>query len=195
MSQRSRDCWGLLLIRALTTGTGDRRVLGSYLKIQAGEASTFGHQLLEHYRSTSLTSTGFGEPSTSEHRGACTEAQRLPGHLLFDEVDLVESTPSGSQDHAVFPMQATDGPTGQVPGAKPSPNNMPVSWYNVQDLQQVLWANAEGTKRRTCFDLLKRTWKKSVWSEEDDEKMTLPDPEVPEVLPSLRPADSPGLGG
>ena len=64
--------------------------------------------------------------------------------LLMDEVDLGESTHSGSHDHAVFSMQATDGPTGQVPGAKPSPNNMPVSGYDVQDLQQVLWAKAEG---------------------------------------------------
>ena len=78
-------------------------------------------------------------------------------------------------------MQATDGPTGQVPGAKPSPNNMPVSWYDVQDPQQVLWAKAEGIERRTRLDLLKRTWKTSIWSEEDDEEMTLPNREVPLV--------------
>ena len=78
-------------------------------------------------------------------------------------------------------MQAADGPTGQVPGAKPSPNNMPVSWYYVQDLQQVLWATAEGNERRTRLDLLKRTWKSSIWSEEEDEEMTLTDPEVPVV--------------
>ena len=39
--------------------------------------------------------------------------------LLMDEVDLGESTHGGSHDHAVFSMQATDGPTGQVPGGKP----------------------------------------------------------------------------
>ena len=78
-------------------------------------------------------------------------------------------------------MQATDGPTRQVPGAKPSPNNMPVSWYDVQDLQQVLWAKAEGIEQHTRLDLLKRTWKTSIWSEEDDEEMTLPNPEVPLV--------------
>ena len=33
-------------------------------------------------------------------------------------------------------------------------------------------------ERRTCLDLLKRTWKTSIWSEADDEEMTLPDPEV-----------------
>ena len=62
--------------------------------------------------------------------------------LLMDEVHLGESTHGRSHDHAVFSMQARDRPTGQVPGAKPSPNNMPVSWYNVQDLQRVLWAKA-----------------------------------------------------
>ena len=47
--------------------------------------------------------------------------------LLMDEADLGEPTPGGSHDHAVFSMQPTDGPTGQLPGAKPSANNMPVS--------------------------------------------------------------------
>ena len=99
--------------------------------------------------------------------------------LLMEEVDLGESTPGGSHDHAVYSMRAADGPTGQVPGAKPSPNNMPVSWYDVQELQQVLWAKAEGFQQRTRLDLLKRTWKTSIWSEEDNDDMTLPDPEVP----------------
>ena len=98
--------------------------------------------------------------------------------LLMDDVDLGESPHGESNDHAVFSMQAPDGPTGQVPGAKPSPNNMPVSWYDVQDVQQVLWAKAEGIERRTRLVLLKRTCKTSIWSEEDDEKMTLPDPEI-----------------
>ena len=76
---------------------------------------------------------------------------------LMDGVDLGGSTHAGSHDHAVFAMKATDGPTGQVPGAKPSPNNMPVSWYDVQDLRQVLWAEAEGIERWTRLELLKRT--------------------------------------
>ena len=63
--------------------------------------------------------------------------------LLMNEVDLGKSTHGGSHDHAAFSMQATHGPTGQVPGAKPSPNVMPVSLYNVQDLQQVLSAKAQ----------------------------------------------------
>ena len=98
--------------------------------------------------------------------------------LLKDEVELGESPHGESHDHAAFSMQATDGPTGPIPGAKPSPNNMPVSWYHVQDLQQVLWARAEGIEQRTHLDLLGTTWKTSIWSEEDDEEMTLPDPEV-----------------
>ena len=32
-----------------------------------------------------------------------------------------------------------------------------------------------------CLVLSWRTWKTSIWSEEDDEEMTLPDPEVPLV--------------
>ena len=101
--------------------------------------------------------------------------------LLMDEVDLDESTHGGSHDQAVLSMQATGVPTGQVPGAKPSTNNMRVSWYDVQDLKQVLWAKAEGMERRSRLDLLKRTWKTPIWSEEDDKEMTLPDPEAPLV--------------
>ena len=40
-------------------------------------------------------------------------------------------------------------------------------------------AKAEGIEGQTNLDLLKRTWKRSIWCEEDDEEMTLPDPEVP----------------
>ena len=86
----------------------------------------------------------------------------LLGQLLMDEVDLGQSTPGGSHDGAIFSMQATDGPTGQVPGAKPSSNNMPVSWYDVQYLQQVLWAKAEAIERRTRLDLLRMTWRMSI---------------------------------
>ena len=68
--------------------------------------------------------------------------------LLMDEVDQGKSTHGGSHDDAVFFMQATDGPTGQVPGPKPSPKDMPVPWYDVQELQQVLWAKAEGMEGR-----------------------------------------------
>ena len=101
--------------------------------------------------------------------------------LLMDEVDPGESTPGGSPDHAVFSIRAADSPTGQVPCAKPAVNNMPVSWYDVQDLQQVLWTKAEAIERPTRLDFLRRTWKMSIWSEEDDREMTIFDPEIPPV--------------
>ena len=74
--------------------------------------------------------------------------------LLMKEVDLGESTPSGSHDHTPFSMWETNG---LLLGGKPSPNNMPVSWYEVQGLQRVLWAKGEGIERRTRLNLLKRT--------------------------------------
>ena len=67
---------------------------------------------------------------------------------------------------------------------------MPVSWHDVQELQQVLWAKAEGIERRNRLDLLKRTWRTSIWSEEDDEEMTLPDPETPLVYSSTMPRNA-----
>ena len=51
----------------------------------------------------------------------------------------------------------------------------------MQDLQQVLWAKAEGIEQRTRRNLLKRTWKTSTLSDEDEEEMTPPNPEVPLV--------------
>ena len=37
ISQRCGDCWSLLLIRALTTRSSDRRVLGSFLDTEEGK--------------------------------------------------------------------------------------------------------------------------------------------------------------
>ena len=101
--------------------------------------------------------------------------------LLMDEVDLGESTHGGSHGHADFSMQATDSPTSQVVGTVHSPNNMPVSWYDVQDLQQFYRLRLRVIERRTRLDLLKTPCKMSIWSEEDDEEMTLFDSEVPVV--------------
>ena len=42
-------------------------------------------------------------------------------------------------------------------------------------LQPELWAKAEGIERRIRVDLFMMTSKTSIWSEEDDEEMTLPD--------------------
>ena len=100
--------------------------------------------------------------------------------LLMEEVDL-ESASVESHDHSVLSIRAPDGPIGKVPGAKSLPNNMPVSEHDVHWLQQVLWAKAEGIQRRTRVHLLKGSWKPSIWSEEYDEEMTVPDPETPLV--------------
>ena len=81
----------------------------------------------------------------------------------------------------VFSKLASGGPTGQVTGTKPSPNNLPFSEHDVQTLQNVLWAKAEGIERQTHVDLLERTSKAPISSEEDAEEMTLPDPEAPLV--------------
>ena len=45
----------------------------------------------------------------------------------------------------------------------------------------MVWPKTEGIERRTHLDLVRRRWKTSILSDEDDEKMTLPDPEVPLV--------------
>ena len=41
--------WSLLLIGAVTTPSGDRRVLESFLKIQEDKASVLGHRLPEYH--------------------------------------------------------------------------------------------------------------------------------------------------
>ena len=48
INQRSRDCWCLRLIGALTTRSRNRRVLRSLLDIMEGKALVFGHELLEY---------------------------------------------------------------------------------------------------------------------------------------------------
>ena len=77
--------------------------------------------------------------------------------LLMEELDFAESSPGRSHDHYMFSMRATDSTEGQELAAKPPTNNMPVSWYDVRDIQQVLWAKAEGIGRRTHLNLLKRS--------------------------------------
>ena len=54
------------------------------------------------------------------------------GQLLMEEVNRGDSTPCGCHDHAIFSMRAAYSPTGQVPGAKPSPKNMPITWYDMR---------------------------------------------------------------
>ena len=93
----------------------------------------------------------------------------------------LESTGVESYDHIVLSMRLSDRPTGKVPSAKPSPNHMRISERDVQDLQKVLWAKAEGIACQARLNLLKRTWKSSIRSKEDEEEYTLPNLEVPLV--------------
>ena len=41
-----------------------------------------------------------------------------------------------------------------------------------------MYLRAEGIERQDRLQYLRLTWKSSIWSEEDDESYTLPDPEV-----------------
>ena len=45
----------------------------------------------------------------------------------------------------------------------------------MQTLQQFPWAEAQGIERQIRLHILKRTWKTSIWSQDDDDEMTLPD--------------------
>ena len=44
-----------------------------------------------------------------------------------------------------------------------------------------MYLKAEGIERQERLQYLRQTWKYSIWSEEDDESYTLPDPEIPLV--------------
>ena len=65
--------------------------------------------------------------------------------------------------------------------ARPAANNMPLSEHDTQELRRLLYLKAEGIERQERLQYLRQTWKYSVWSEEDDESYTLPDPEIPLV--------------
>ena len=97
----------------------------------------------------------------------------------MEEVDTECPSYSPPHSHPFLSMRRTpkEGPSY----AKPSPNNMPVSDPDIREMQTLLWARAEGIERRARLDYLKKTWKSSIWSDEDDEEYTLPDPVVPLV--------------
>ena len=62
--------------------------------------------------------------------------------------------------------------------ARPASNNMPLSEHDTQELRRLLYLNAEGIERQERLQYLRQTWKSSIWSEEDDDSYTLPDPEI-----------------
>ena len=65
--------------------------------------------------------------------------------------------------------------------ARPASNNMPLSEHDTQELRRLLYLRAEGIERHKRLQYLRQTWKSSIWSEEDDDSYTLPDPEIPLV--------------
>ena len=74
-------------------------------------------------------------------------------------------------------------PVAQSPDglARPASNKMPLSEHDTQELRRLLYLKAEGIERQERLQYLRQTWKSSIWSKEDDDSYTLPDPEVPLV--------------
>ena len=58
---------------------------------------------------------------------------------------------------------------------------MPLSEHDTQELRRLLYLRGEGIERQERLQYLRQTWKSSIWSEEDDDSYTLPDPEIPLV--------------
>ena len=106
--------------------------------------------------------------------------------LLLEEVDL-ESTsePASPVRKPVLHMQPmhTGEPVARIADAlaRPASNNMPLSEHDTQELRRLLYLKAEGIERQERLQYLRQTWKSSIWSEEDDDSYTLPDPEIPLV--------------
>ena len=106
--------------------------------------------------------------------------------LLLEEVDL-ESTsePAPNVGKPVLHMQPmhTGEPVAQGPDvlARPASNNMPLSEHDTHEFRRLLYLKAEGIERQERLQYLRQTWKSSIWSEEDDDSYTLPNPEIPLV--------------
>ena len=77
----------------------------------------------------------------------------------------------------------TGEPVAQIADAlaRPASNNMPLSEHDTQELRRLLYLKAEGNECQERLQYLRQTWKSSIWSEEDDDSYTLPDPEIPLV--------------
>ena len=105
---------------------------------------------------------------------------------LLEEVDL-ESTsePTSPVGKPVLHMQHMHSgePVAQAPDAlfRPAFNNMPLSEHDTQELRRLLYLKAQGIECHERLQYLRETWKSSIWSEEDDDSHTLPDPEIPLV--------------
>ena len=102
---------------------------------------------------------------------------------MLEEIDLESTSEQTSPvGKPVLHMQHTcsGGPLAQSPDAlaHPASKNMPLSEHDAQELRQLMYLRAEGIQRQERFQYLRQTWKSSIWSEEDDESYTLPDPEI-----------------
>ena len=121
------------------------------------------------------------DPSCVELKHSAFLAQ-----LLLEEVDL-ESTAEPTSPVRKPVLQIQHMHSGE-PGAqsfdapaRPASNNMPLSENDTQELRQLLYLKVEGIQRRERLHYLRQTWKSSIWSEEDDDSYTLPNPEIPLV--------------
>ena len=106
--------------------------------------------------------------------------------LLLEEVDLESPSESTSPvGKSVLHMQHTCSgeSVAQSPDAlaRPASKNMPLSEHDTQELRRQLYPRARGIGRQERLQYLTQTWKSSIWSQEDDESYTLPDPEIPLV--------------
>ena len=121
------------------------------------------------------------DPSCVELKHSALRAQ-----LSLEEVDLGStSEPTSPVGKPVLHMQhpCSGEPVIQSPDAlaRPASNNMPLSEYDTQELRRLLYLRAEGIERQERLQYLRQTWKSSIWSQEDDDSYTLPDPEIPLV--------------
>ena len=65
--------------------------------------------------------------------------------------------------------------------ARPAFNDMPLSEHDTQELRRLLYLKVEGIERQERLQYLRQTWKSSIWSEENDDSYTLPEPDIPLV--------------
>ena len=108
--------------------------------------------------------------------------QGSPGELM------VESSPSRQrqppcQTNKEKSDEAADAAalTYLLTLARPAANNISLSEHETQELRRLLYLKAEGIERQQRLQYLRQTCKSSIWSEEDDDSYTLPDPEIPLV--------------
>ena len=106
--------------------------------------------------------------------------------LLLEEVDLEsfsERAPHVGKPVLHMQPMHTGEPVAQSPDAlaRPASNNMSLSEHDTQELWRLLYLKAEGIERQERLQYLRKIWKSCIWSGEDDDSYTPPDPEIPLV--------------